>query len=494
MLMTEPQASSAKLPNRVIPFSEAFKQFIVTGWEPYPDTLPAPLASSQWTPARRDRLRALFPDDRLIIPAGALKIRSNDTDYPYRPHAAFAHLSGLGQDHEPGAVLVLGARDETDTLYFHPRVLRTDQEFYASSRYGEMWVGQRWSIPELASLTELRVRSLGELATDLAGPGREPPERPRLRVVRDADDQITTLVDALRGKADVSRDGELAVACSELRLVKDDFEIGELDAACAATLVGFEAVIAQLPEAVRQGRGERWVEGVFGLHARHLGNAVGYDSIVAGGEHSCTLHWIRNDGDLNIGDLVLLDAGVEVDSLYTADITRTLPISGTFSPAQREVYLAVLAAQRAGMDAARPGATFSDIHAAAIRVIAQHLFDWGILPVSVEETLSEQGGQFRRWMVHGTSHHLGLDVHDCALARNEHYRQGTLTPGMVVTVEPGLYFKSTDQLVPERFRGIGIRIEDDIVITEDGCRILSAAFPRHPDAVEEWMAAVQRSH
>jgi Xaa-Pro aminopeptidase len=489
--MTESKTTTEKLPNRFVPFSEAFKEFIVADWEPYPDDLPAPLPAAAWTPARRDRLRALFPGDRLVIPAGGLKVRSNDTDFRYRAHTAFAHLTGLGADYEPDAVLVLGPGDTPDTLYFHPRVPRTDQEFYASSRYGEMWVGQRLSVPELAALAEIRVRPLEELATDLAGPGLDPPARPPLRVVRDADPDVTALVDALRAQPDSAKDNELTVACSELRLVKDDFEIGQMDAACAATLVGFEAVIADLPEAVRRGRGERWVEGIFGLHARHLGNAVGYDTIAASGEHSCTLHWIRNDGDLRPGDLLLLDAGVEVESLYTADITRTLPVSGRYTDAQREVYLAVLEAQQAGIDAARPGATFSDVHTAATQVIARHLAAWGVLPVDIETALSPEGGQFRRWMVHGTSHHLGLDVHDCAQARNENYRQGTLTPGMILTVEPGLYFKSTDQLVPQRLRGIGIRIEDDILITTDGCRNLSAALPRDPDAVEAWIAAVQ---
>jgi len=183
--------------------------------------------------------------------------------------------------------------------------------------------------------------------------------------------------------------------------------------------------------------------------------------------------------------------GVEVDTLYTADVTRTLPIDGTFTPAQRKVYEAVLAAQQAGIDAARAGATFHEVHDASIRVIAEHLHAWGILPVSVEESLDPvTGGQHRRWMVHGTSHHLGIDVHDCAQARKEFYRDGTLKPGMCITVEPGLYFKSTDLLVPEELRGIGVRIEDDIVITDGEARVLSSAFPREADAVEEWMAGL----
>ena len=149
---------------------------------------------------------------------------------------------------------------------------------------------------------------------------------------------------------------------SELRLVKDPFEIDELGEACRQTADSFAAVVAELPEAVRRGRGERWVEGIFGLHARHAGNAVGYDTIAASGDHACTLHWIRNDGDLRDGDLILIDAGVELDSLYTADVTRTLPINGRFSDAQRKVYDAVYAAQQAGIAAAQPGAKFSDVH------------------------------------------------------------------------------------------------------------------------------------
>ena len=261
--------------------------------------------------------------------------------------------------------------------------------------------------------------------------------------------------------------------------------------AIAATAEGFEEIVKALPDAVSRGRGERWVEGVFELIARHRGNGLGYDTIAAAGEHACTLHWIRNDGEVREGDLILVDAGVEVDSLYTADVTRTLPINGRFTDEQRQVYDAVLAAQEAGLAAAKPGNTFRDVHTAAIRVIAEKLAEWGLLPVDLEDALSEEGQQHRRWMVHGTSHHLGIDVHDCALARKEAYLDGILEPGMVLTVEPGLYLKPDDLAVPEELRGIGVRIEDDIVITESGCENLSAALPRTADDVEAWMAGLR---
>ncbi|MDR0783604.1 MAG: aminopeptidase P family protein [Propionibacteriaceae bacterium] len=478
---------SAKLSNRAIPYSQAFREFIPLDWAPESSAPVAALPASAYTPARRQSLQDLFPLDRLVIPAGGYKVRSNDTDYRFRPHAAFAHLSGLGEDWEPDAALII--EDGQATLFFHPRAPRTNEEFYSSSQYGEMWVGARPSLADMSARTGLEVRDIATLSTRLAsklvhGEGVT-------RILPGVDSKLEAIVVALRGKAD-GVDQELERAASELRLIKDEFEIAEMDRACAATLVGFEAVIADIPQAVRVGRGERWVEGIFGLHARHLGNAIGYDTIAAAGEHACTLHWIRNDGDLRAGDLLLIDAGVEVETLYTADVTRTLPISGRYSPAQRQVYEAVLAAQQAGIDAAKPGADFLDVHNAAIRVLSEYLYDWGILPVSVEETLDlTNGGQFRRWMVHGTSHHLGIDVHDCAQARNKCYRKAKLRPGMIITVEPGLYFKSTDLLVPEELRGIGVRIEDDILITETGCRNLTAAFPREADAVEAWIAEVQ---
>ena len=474
------------LPNRQIPFSKAFTEFICTDWAPYSDQLPAALPATAHTAARRDRVSAMFPGERIVIPAGGYRVRSNDTDFRYRPHSAFAHLTGLGTDREPDAVLVLEpvSGGHEATIFFSPRAPRTDPEFYSSSRYGEMWVGQRESLAEMSAMTGLATAPIAQLVEAIGIDA----ETTRIRVLRDADADVTAMVDAARYDEEaVECDTELQVALSELRLVKDPFELEQMRAACRATAAGFEAVVAELPHAVEVGRGERWVEGIFGLHARHAGNAVGYDTIAACGDHATTLHWIRNDGDLRNGDLMLMDAGVELDSLYTADVTRTIPVSGTFTPAQRMVYEAVLEAQQAGIDAAKPGVKMKAIHDAAIAVVARKLEEWGILPVSAAEALAPEGGQHRRWMVHGTSHHLGLDVHDCAQARNENYREGVLAEGMVVTVEPGIYFKSTDLLVPPELRGIGIRIEDDIAITADGCEILSSQLPREPDAVEAWI-------
>ncbi|UIJ34737.1 aminopeptidase P family protein [Allobranchiibius sp. GilTou73] len=492
--------------HRSKPTSAQFRSFVASGWAPRPDQPTPREPVADHTGARRDALGARFPGERLVIPAGGLKVRSNDCDYVFRPHTAFAHQTGLGGDREPDAVLVLEPTEDGGheaTIYFRPLAGRDTEEFFGDSRYGEFWVGARPRLEDVESELGIGARHIDELKDAVSKDAGEV----TVRVVRDADAEVTALIDEIRAQTAQTQqqagddddrdrhelDDELARVLSTQRLVKDDFEIDQMRAAVSATARGFESVIADLPDAVRRGRGERWVEGVFGLTARHEGNGVGYDSICAAGDHATTLHWIRNTGEIHDGDLLLLDAGVEVDALYTADITRTFPVNGRFSDAQRKVYDAVYAAQEAGLAAVRPGATFADIHAAAIRVIAQTLFDWGLLPdgVDVETTLDKEQGQYhRRWMVHGTSHHLGLDVHDCARARDEDYMQGTLTPGMIVTVEPGLYFKADDELIPPELRGIGVRIEDDVLVTATGHENLSAAMPRASAEVEDWIARV----
>jgi Xaa-Pro aminopeptidase len=165
-------------------------------------------------------------------------------------------------------------------------------------------------------------------------------------------------------------------------------------------------------------------------------------------------------------------------------------VSGRFTPEQRSLYELVLAAQEAGLAAVRPGAAYRDFHQAAMGVLAHGLEDMGILPCSADEALEKNSGVYRRWTLHGTGHMLGLDVHDCSAARSEAYLDGKLEPGMVLTVEPGLYFQSSDQLVPESLRGIGIRIEDDVLVTDDGCRNLSGSLARTADDVESWMASL----
>ena len=493
------------------PTSQAFRDLIADGWDERPP--PPPRAEvADWAAGRRAMLSQLFPGDRLVVPAGPLKVRSNDTDHRFRPHAAFTHLTGLGVDREADAVLVLepvgdgGGGDEHGhraELFVRPRAPRDSEEFWSNARYGEFWVGARQSLEEVEVELGLAARHLDGLEGALTAPlsaridvlDRDATP-PQVRLVTAADPAVAALLgreSAAGEPVGTEGDDELVEALSTMRLVKDAFEVERLREAVAATAAGFEQVVLALPDAVAHRRGERVVETAFSSTARREGNGVGYETIAAAGDHACTLHWTRNDGAVREGDLVLVDAGVEVDSLYTADVTRTLPVSGTFTDVQREVYAAVLDAADAAFAVCRPGATVRTVHEAAMQVIAQRLHGWGLLDVGVEEALDpDEGGQHRRWMVHGTSHHLGLDVHDCAQARRETYLDGALTAGMVITIEPGLYLKADDLLVPEAMRGVGVRIEDDVLVTASGCENLSAALPRTPEAVEAWMAEVAR--
>ncbi|MFZ9222763.1 MAG: M24B family metallopeptidase, partial [Candidatus Nanopelagicaceae bacterium] len=260
-----------------------------------------------------------------------------------------------------------------------------------------------------------------------------------------------------------------------------------------ATSRGFADMVKVFPVATSHKRGERIIEAAFFGRARVEGNDLGYDSIVASGSHACILHWIKYDGEVKPGDLVLIDAGVEVESFYTADITRTLPVNGRYSDAQRKIYNLVLEAQQAGIAAVKPGNKFSDINAACMAVIARGAYDLGVLPIPPEESLKPENGLHRRWMFHGSGHHLGMDVHDCAKARKDQYADAILEPGMILTVEPGFYIQPDDELFAPEYRGIGVRIEDDVLVTEDGCRVMSSALPKHPDEIEVWMAQILQS-
>ena len=446
------------------PYGEKFLGYISANWAERDNTLPAKAEVASFAAARRAVLAEKFAGKVVIIAAGGTKQRSNDTDYRFRAHSAFTHLTGWGSATVPDSVLVLDTRHSQNTLYFRETAGRDSEEFFANAAIGEFWVGARPTLNQVSALLDIDTKSLSEF-----------------------DDFRSNLHDSDVITLD---DEALVEFVSELRFVKDSFEIGEMRKAVAASVKGFEEVVRSLPRAIDHERGERIIEGAFFSQARAEGNDLGYDTIAAAGAHACILHWIVNDGAVRPGDLVLLDAGVEVDSLYTADVTRTFPVNGKFSDAQRKVYEAVLKAADAVFAIAKPGLKFRDLHAEAMRVIAETVSEWGLIEISAEESLKPENQLHRRWMVHGTSHHLGLDVHDCAQARREMYLDQELKPGMVFTIEPGLYFQPDDLLVPAELRGIGVRIEDDVLVTENGLENLTAALPRKVDEIEAWMASL----
>ncbi len=425
-----------------------------------------------WAAQRRQRLVEMFPGETLVVPAGTFKVRSYDTDYRFRPDTAHTYLSG---NQTSDAVLVLDGGEQV--LYARPRSQRDTDEFFRDRQYGELWAGRRPSLHEISDSLGIECRHIDELPAVFRSGAKT-------RVLRGVDPMVDRLV-----AEDETHDTEFTQVLSEMRLVKDDWEVEQLQVACDATTLGFEDCAREWDRVLELG--ERWIEGTFFRRARTMGNDIGYDSIVGGGRHATTLHWIDNDGPVTPGELILLDMGVEATSLYTADVTRTLPVDGRFTPLQRDLYSLVLKAQQAGIDAVRPGAKFLAAHGAAMEVLAHGLEDLDLLPVSAEEALSPDSKVYARWTLHGTSHMLGMDVHDCGLASTDRYPRGDLAEGMVLTVEPGLYFQEDDLLVPEELRGIGIRIEDDILVTGDGSRNLSAALPRDPDAIEDWMARLR---
>lgn len=475
--------TTAKTESHDPDFPEAFLSFMRSGWrEDALDVSGRPEVPNY--AKRRAALSDAFPGETLIIPTGNEKVRANDTDYPFRPGSDFVYLTG---DSDPDGVLVLrpSGSGHDAVLYTHERNSKDTDAFFRS-RNGELWVGRRHTLGEKS--TELGIESapyaeLGRALADCAPA--------RTRVLRGLDLNVDRAVLAYDPDPAVRRDRALASAISELKLVKDEWEIAQLQEAIDATVRGFEDVARILP--ADRGVKERLLEGVFALRARTDGNDVGYGSIVGAGAHATILHWVRNTGVTKPGELLLMDMGVEARSFYTADVTRTVPVSGSFTPLQRQVYDIVHASQQAGMDAIRPGVKFHDVHLTCMRVLAEGLHDLDLLPVSVDEAMSDRSTVYRRWTLHGFGHMLGIDVHDCSAARKQNYRDGQLQEGYVLTVEPGLYFQPEDDLVPEELRGVGVRIEDDVLVTADGCRNLSAGLPRSSAEVEAWLASQRKA-
>ena len=468
-----------------LPVSEPLRQLMRTGWASPDESSESSNATraevADFAAARRAKISTVFPGLRLVIPAGIFKVRNNDCDYRFRANTAFVHLTGMNAgDITPESVLVLNPISDGHEalLYIHPRNDRNEETFYRDRRHGEFWVGPRLSISDAEKIYGIKAINLKELQSLLD-------QKAESIALRGEDSFVDQHIAAH------ARDNELIVALSELRLIKDGFEIKQMRKAVDATVKGFADIVKALPLAVGHPRGERVIDAAFYGRARVEGNELGYDTIAASGAHACVLHWIRNDGVVKSGDLILVDAGVEVESHYTADITRTIPVNGKFNEAQRKIYELVLAAQSAGIAAVKPGARYRDINNACMKVLAEGLHDLGVLTISAEESLKPENGLHRRWSVHASGHMLGLDVHDCAKARSDQYLDGILQAGQVLTVEPGLYIQPDDQLFPEEFRGIGVRIEDDLLVTANGSENLSAKLPRTVSEIENWIVELQ---
>jgi Xaa-Pro aminopeptidase len=457
--------------------------FMLKSWKPKPYKRMTPLKNAEYFNLRRNTLSAKFPGEWLIVPTGHLKVRSNDQHYKFRANSDFFYLTG---NLEPDCVLILAPEKQghKSILFVEPNPGKTDASFFTDRVKGELWEGARLGVPESKDLYQIPdCRSLNELEPFILENIKN--SNSSVRVLRGNSDKLEKWI-SRENDIQSEKDKLFAATLSEMRLIKDKAELKELNTVIEATKRGFEDVIKRLKTA----KTERELEGVFFTRARMEGNDVGYASIVASGAHACTLHWNKNTGKIEKGDLLLLDAGIEGNSLYTADITRTLPINGKFTKEQLEIYELVLAAQRAGLKEVKPGNDFMAPNHAAMRVLAEGLERLEILPSTAEEALRDENQFYKRYSLHNVSHMLGIDVHDCAQARAENYKYGKLLPGMVLTVEPGLYFQTDDLTVPAKYRGIGIRIEDDIVVTEKGYKNLSQNIPTEAKDIEKWMKSI----
>lgn len=481
-------------PNRMPESSDVFSQFMLSNWEILPKPTPTKARSACYTQTRRKRLSALFPSQRIIIYAGWMKTRANDTHFLFRADSSFVYFTGWTTECVPGAVLVFepvadskvasdcansGVADmhHEVTLYFAESAGRDSDEFWANHSTGEFWTGPRPSCQDVAVMLDIPTAPISHF---LEKYDKESLKQGLISVPPTECD-----FEHLSIEQQTSR--ELKEAIDTLRLIKDKYEIDEIRNAINISFSAYENVLKALPRAIGHPKGERIVETAFNAYAREHGHLVGYNSICAAGEHACILHWESNNGPICENDLLLLDAGVEVESFYTADITRTFPVSGRFTHYQKQIYEAVLQAADCAIAMVRPGRTLSELNTAALTSLAESLDSLGLLTQPLDEVLKPENMFHRRYMVHGLGHHLGLDVHDCASLPRTPYMHEPLQPGMVFTVEPGLYFQSNDLTVPKEYRGIGVRLEDDILVTEEGCENLSQIFPRTARDIEEWV-------
>jgi Xaa-Pro aminopeptidase len=412
-------------------------------------------------------------------------IRNRDAHYPYRSDSYFHYLTGFP---EPEAVLVIVAdADSTRSLLFC-RDKNEEREIWDGFRFGPEAARERFGFDEAASFSSLD-EAMPKLLAD------RPAVYHALAAGAESDAALHRWLESVRGQARAGVSAptaahDLRALLDEMRLVKDAHEIDVMRRAAA---ISARAHVRAM-QTTAPGRREYEVEAELLHEFRRSGSPFpAYGSIVAGGRNACVLHYRENDAVLRDGDLLLIDAGCELDG-YASDITRTFPVGGRFSGPQREIYDIVLASQAAAIAETRPGRRFMDPHDAAVRVLAQGMIDCGLLQGSLDGVL--ESGSYRRFYMHRTGHWLGMDVHDCGGYREpgEAARPGgekpwrVLRPGMVLTVEPGMYVRAAAD-VPVAFHDIGVRIEDDAVVTEEGCEIITSGVPKTAADIEALMRA-----
>ena len=423
--------------------------------------------------ARRLRLAQQMQRGVAVIATAPERVRNRDAHYPYRFDSYFYYLTGFP---EPEAVLLLIAGENPRSLLFC-RDKDVEREIWDGFRYGPDGARASFGFDQAYSanqLDEMVPKLLADQPTLFCDMGEN----------AEWDARLIHWLNAVREqtRSGVSAPGEIRDVrklLDEMRLVKDDHE---LDVMRRAAFISAEAHRRAM-RCARPGRHEYEVEAEL-LHEfrRNSAQAPAYSPIVAGGANACVLHYVANDQPLKDGDLLLIDAGCELDG-YASDITRTFPVNGRFAAAQREVYELVLAAQSAAIAEVRAGEPWDAPHEAAVRVLARGFIDLGLCQGPLDAVI--ESGDYRRFYMHRTGHWLGMDVHDSG----DYKRAGawrTLEPGMVLTVEPGCYIRPGEG-VPQHLWNIGVRIEDDVVVTSDGCEVITSAAPKAIADIEDLM-------
>lgn len=425
--------------------------------------------------ARRQALMQKMGQGVALIPTAPEVVRNRDSHFPYRSDSYFYYLTGF---EEPEAVVVLLAGESPKSILFC-RDKDLDREIWDGFRHGPAGAREVFGFDEAYSITELDQR-IGEYLANqpqlFFSLGAEPAWDQRLgELLKQLANQARSGIAAPGVIVDVRR------LLDAMRLIKTPYELDVMRKAADITVAAHKRAM----RVTRPGMMEYEIEAEI-LHEfyRCGSRAPAYTSIVAGGGNACVLHYISNQDRLKDGDLLLIDAGCELTG-YAADITRTFPVNGRFSAVQKDVYELVLAMQRAAIEHVKPGQHWNAPHEAALQVLAQGLIDLGLCQGSVDAVL--ESGDYRRFYMHRTGHWLGLDVHDAGEYKQANGDWCLLQPGMVLTVEPGCYIRPSDN-VPEHFWNIGIRIEDDAVVTETGCEIMTAATPKTVQEIEAWMA------
>jgi Xaa-Pro aminopeptidase len=434
------------------------------------------IGTNEFVRRRRQLMRMAGRDAIVIVPAAPERVRNNDSHYPYRQDSDFHYLSGFP---EPDAVLALiPGREQGETILFC-RERDAERERWDGAR-----AGTEGAVRDHAFDDAFPIDDIDDILPGMI----EGRARVYYHFGRDPEFDLKLIGWVNRVRADVRKGAvpphefvALSHLLHDLRLYKSRAELRLMR---KSARIAADAHVRAM-RSVRPGMNEHEIEAELLHEFRRYGAVASYEPIVGGGANACVLHYRANDAELRDGDLLLIDAGAEYEC-YASDITRTFPVNGKFSPEQRALYDIVLAAQTAAIDEVRPGRSFDAYHEAAVRVITRGLIRIGLLEGSLEKNLRDHA--YRRFYMHKTGHWLGLDVHDVGDYRVDgEFRM--LEPGMVVTVEPGLYIAPESKKVPARWRGIGIRIEDDIVVTRGDPEILTEAVPRDPDAIEALMAA-----